>query len=70
MSQPPPDPAEILLSTADINRATVEGVISQTDADGLIRWAYEQRFKGTLPAEPARPPAPEQHKGFNIVTVL
>ncbi len=70
MSQPPPDPAEILLSTADINRATVEGVISQIDADGLIRWAYEQRFKGTLPAEPARPPAPEQHKGFNIVTVL
>ena len=57
MSQSPPDPAEILLSTADISRATAEGVISQSDADGLIRWAYDQRFKRTLPAEPGTPPA-------------
>lgn len=70
MSQVPPDPAEILLSTADLNRATAEGVIAQRDADGLIRWAYDQRFKRTLPAEPGTPPAAEQHKGFNLVTVL
>ena len=70
MSQDPPDPAEILLSTADINRATAEGVISQSDADGLIRWAYDQRFKRTMPSEAPAPPAPEQHKGFNVVTVL
>ena len=70
MSQSPPDPAEILLSTSDLSRAAAEGVISQSDADGLIRWAYDQRFKRTLPAEPATPPAAEQHKGFNLVTVL
>lgn len=70
MSQTPPDPAEILLSTADIHRATAEGVISQSGADDLIRWAYDQRFKRTLPSEPPVPPAPEQHKGFNVVTVL
>ena len=70
MSQSPPDPAEILLSTSDINRATAEGVISQSDADGLIRWAYDQRFKRTVPAGPETPAAAEQHKGFNLVTVL
>lgn len=70
MSQSPPDSAEIFLFAADINRAVAEGVISQTDADGLIRWAYDQRFKGTLLTEPPPPPAPEQRKGFNIVTVL
>src|SRR6185436_5723980 len=70
MSQSPPDPAEVLLSTADLNRAVAEGVISQIQADTLVHWAYDQRFKRTLPAEAPRPPAPEQHKGFNVVTVL
>jgi hypothetical protein len=70
MSQSPPDPAEILLSTADIHRATAEGVISQSGADDLIRWAYDQRFNRTLPSEPPVPPAPEQYKGLNVVTVL
>jgi hypothetical protein len=70
MSQPPPDPAEILLSTADLDRAAAEGVISRSDADGLMRWAYDQRFKRTLLAEPPAQPAPEHHKGFNLVTVL
>lgn len=70
MSQSPPDPSEIFLSTADINRATAEGVISQTDADGLIRWAYDQRFKRTVPSPTPAPAAPEQRKGFNVVTVL
>ena len=68
--QPPPDPSEIILSAADINRAGAEGVISQSDADRLIHWAYDQRFKGTLLADPPLPPAPEKAKGFNLVTVL
>ena len=71
MSQtPPPDPAKIILSAADINRAGAEGVISQTDADRLIHWAYDQRFNRTLLADPALPPAPEKAKAFNLVTVL
>ena len=70
MSQSPPDPAEVLLSTADLNRAVAEGVISQIQADTLVHWAYDQRFKRTLPAEAPRTPAAEQHKGFNVVTVL
>ena len=70
MSQSPPDPAEVLLSTADLNRAVAEGVISQSQADALVHWAYDQRFKRTLPAEAPLPPAAEQHKGFNVVTVL
>jgi hypothetical protein len=70
MSQSPPDSPEILLSAADINRATAEGVISQSDADELIRWAYDQRFKGTLPSQPPTPTSPEQRKAFNVVSVL
>src|SRR5262245_28601433 len=70
MSQEPPvDPAEIILSAADINRACSEQVISRSDADKLIRWASEQRSKGALRAETV-PPGPEKAKAFNVVTVL
>jgi len=68
--QPQPDPSEIILSATDINRAGAEGVISQSDADRLIHWAYDQRFKGMLLADPPLPPAPEKAKGFNLVMVL
>lgn len=61
MSQSPSDQTEILLSTADINRAVVEGVLSQSDADRLVRWIDDQH----LP-----PRTPETSKGFNLVTVL
>jgi len=70
MSEEPPfDPAEIILSAADINRACAEAVISRSDADKLIDWAAAQRSKGGLRAE-AAPTAPERVKGFNVVTVL
>ena len=65
----PPNQEGILLSASDINRAAAEGVLSQNDADRLTHWAYDQRFNGLLISEP-RPPAPEQRKGFNLVTVL
>jgi len=68
--QPQPDPSEIILSATDINRAGAEGVISQSDVDRLIHWAYDQRFKGMLLADPPPPPAPEKAKGFNLVMVL
>jgi len=68
--QPPPDPSEIILSAADINRAGGEGVISQNDADRLTHWAYDQRFKRTPLADRAPSPAPEKPKAFNLVTVL
>lgn len=58
-----------MLSASDINRAAAEGVLSQDDANRLVHWAYDQHFNGLLLSEP-RAPAPEQRKGFNLVTVL
>ncbi|HKO99141.1 MAG TPA: hypothetical protein VJU86_19230 [Pyrinomonadaceae bacterium] len=60
---------EISLSASDINRAAAEGVLSQSDADRLVGWAYDQRFASGVIPEP-RLPAGEQRKGFNLVTVL
>lgn len=60
---------EISLSASDITRAAAEGVLSESDADRLVRWAYDQQFNGALIPEP-KVPAPEQRKGFNIVSVL
>src|SRR5688572_14968343 len=58
----------ISLSVADIRQAAADGVISETDTESLIRWAagrpgnsYEQ--SGSTQS------APEQAKGFNLVTV-
>jgi hypothetical protein len=67
----PHDPRdrELSLSASDINRAAAEGVLSQTDADRLIGWGYDQRFDSTLIPEP-KLPVPEQRKGFNLVTIL
>ena len=70
MSQRPPDPERILISLADIQRAAEEGAISAADADALGRWVYDQHFNRTLLAEPSPPPAAEQRKGFNVVSVL
>jgi hypothetical protein len=71
MSQDPAQLSErtILLSAADINRAATEGVLTPSDAQRLVRWAYDQHFNPTLIPEP-RLPSPEQSKGFNLVTVL
>ncbi|MGH9880773.1 MAG: hypothetical protein ACRD6N_05000, partial [Pyrinomonadaceae bacterium] len=63
------EPKEVTLSSADIQRAAAEGVLSHADADRLVHWAYDQRFNKVLPAEPTVP-APEQRKGFNPVTVV
>jgi hypothetical protein len=60
---------EISLSAADIQRAAVEGVLSQADADRLVHWGYDQRFNRSIFSEP-HVPAPEQRKGFNLITVV
>ena len=60
---------ELLLTPADIRRAAAEGVLPRDEAERLVDWGYEQRFKRTLPAEPAHAPAPETRKGLNAVTV-
>ncbi|MGH9966702.1 MAG: DUF2157 domain-containing protein [Pyrinomonadaceae bacterium] len=65
---PPSDKKEIVFSPADIQRAAAEGVLSQADADNLVRWGYDQHFNQLLVREP-QVPAPEQRKGFNLVTV-
>src|SRR3989442_2228582 len=63
------DYARVVLSAKDIERAANEGVLTKADADRLVRWAYDQHFNQlTIPE--AQLPAPEQHKGFNLVTVL
>lgn len=63
------DYAQVVLSAEDINRAAAEGVLAQEDADRLVRWAFDQHFNRLLIPEP-QIPAPEQRKGFNLVTVL
>ena len=60
---------EITLSAADIQRAAVEGVLSQADADRLVHWGYDQHFNRSVFSEP-HVPAPEQRKGFNLITVV
>jgi len=60
---------ELLLTPADIRRASQEGVLPQAEAERLIGWGYEQRFNRTLLPDAPREPAPETRKGFNAVTV-
>ncbi|MBL8149194.1 MAG: hypothetical protein JNN15_04625 [Blastocatellia bacterium] len=54
---------ELLFSSDDIYRAAEEGVFSRSDAEKLVQWGYEQQFNRRLLL-----PAPEHHKGFNLVT--
>ena len=58
--------ADLRLTAADVDRAVDEGILSRDDADRLIRWGYGQRFE---PFPEVTQPAPEQSKGFNLVTV-
>lgn len=63
------DYSHVVVSAKDIERAAEEGVLAKNDADRLVRWAYDQHFNRTLVPDPQLP-APEQRKGFNLVTVL
>jgi len=65
-SEPNARNADLSLSTSDIYRAAGEGVILMADAERLVKWGYEQRFRDPLPAESL---PLEQRKGFNLVTV-
>src|SRR5687768_14518625 len=53
---------QLLFSARDLRDAAVEGVISEYDAEKLVRWASERR------ADVAAVQI-EQTKGFNLVTV-
>jgi hypothetical protein len=55
--------SNISLSPDDIRSAADEGVISHNNAQDLIAWAADQR------TATAGPPAAEQSKGLNLVTV-
>ena len=66
--QPPPDPSEIILSAADINRAGAEGVISQSDADRLIR-AYDQRSRHTVADLPLLPTGKSQRFNPSLCSI-
>lgn len=59
---------ELSLTSSDIYRAAEQGVLTQADAERLVNWGFEQRFKQSRMAEP-KAPAVEQRKGFNLVTV-
>ncbi|HXC72456.1 MAG TPA: hypothetical protein VN644_20885 [Pyrinomonadaceae bacterium] len=66
---PTPDSEhELSLSSSDIYLAAEQGVLLQSDAERLVRWGFEQRFKRSGLAEP-KAPAVERRKGFNLVTV-
>ena len=71
MSQNPqaPNPDQRLISASDIKRAAAEGVLAEKDAESLVEWAFEQYFNRRLLPE-SQTAAPEQRKGFNLVTVL
>jgi hypothetical protein len=59
---------EPTLTPVDIYRASDEGVLLRADAERLVQWGYEQHFNRSLLSEPLEL-APEQRKGFNLVTV-
>src|SRR5207237_2960678 len=44
------------------------GVLTQSDAERLVQWGYEQRFNRLLLPVPELP-SPELRKGLNLVTV-
>lgn len=67
-TQSDPRGSELLLTLSDIYRAAAEGVLSQAEAERLVKWGYEQRFEHSLLHE-TRSQAPEQRKGLNLVTV-
>ena len=58
--------ADLALSTADIYRAAEEGVILMADAERIVKWGYEQRFREPISATSL---PPERRTGFNFVTV-
>jgi hypothetical protein len=59
-----------MISPPQILRAAEEGVLSKPDAERLIHWAFDQQFNRLLIPDLKVKPAPEQRKGFNLVTVL
>lgn len=65
-TEPNANNADLSLSTTDIYRAAEEGVIQMVDAERLVRWGYERRFKEPNSAVGL---PPERRKGFNLVTV-
>ena len=70
MSTPDSDTSnhELSLTPADIYLAADEGVLLREDAERLVRWGFEQRFKQGGLAEPRAVPV-ERRKGLNLVTV-
>jgi len=61
------DSAQIFLSAEDLLRAADEGILARSDADRLLNWAVDQAGPSGTKIS-AR--APENRKGFNLVTVL
>ena len=59
---------EVSLTSSDIYLAVEQGVLSQTDADRLVRWRLDQRFNQSAVLRP-KVAAVEQGKGLNFVTV-
>jgi hypothetical protein len=60
--------SELSLTSSDIYLAADEGVLLRADAERLVQWGFEQRFKQADGAEPPAAPV-ESRKGFNLVTV-
>jgi len=63
-----PSNSELSLTSSDIYLAAEEGVLLQADAERLVQWGFEQRFKRSGLAEP-KALAVERRKGLNLVTV-
>lgn len=58
---------QLLLSASDIRQAAADEIISEFESERLIRWAVERRAE--TPSHGLSREAPEQMKGFNLVTV-
>ena len=59
---------EVSLTSSEIYLAAEQGVLSQADADRLVRWGVDQRFNQAGVPKP-RVAEVEQGKGLNFVTV-
>lgn len=58
---------KIVFTPADLDEAALQGLITNDQADELVRWGYRRLYEN--PSREPMEPRAEENKGFNLVTV-